>query len=155
MKISKNFEQGIYVLLLLGTQKSHSPIKSATMSKILKVSDSSLKKILRKLVIKDLISSNASKDGGFTLKRPVTEITLYDVLQAVEGTEVINYSISHIARAIFPNKEHTIESENLVIEALDRGKLSFASELSKVTLSKLIESEAISDGTIDWTTHIK
>ena len=48
MKISKSFEQGMYVLLMLGLQKDNQIVKSNVMSNILHVSDSYLKKILRK-----------------------------------------------------------------------------------------------------------
>ncbi|MFO8479000.1 Rrf2 family transcriptional regulator, partial [Staphylococcus aureus] len=51
MKISKHFEQGIYVLLILATQEGQGAVKSQTLSEKLEVSDSSLKKILRKLVV--------------------------------------------------------------------------------------------------------
>ncbi len=70
----QSIEQGIYVVLMLALQKNHEPIKSYTMSQILDVSDSYLKKILRKLVIAGLINSNASKDGGFTLAKSVRDI---------------------------------------------------------------------------------
>ncbi len=150
MRISKNFEQGVYVLLLLGTQKNLTPLKSATMSEILRVSDSSLKKILRKLVVKELIDSSASKDGGFTLRKLITEITLLDVLSAIEGDDIIKYSMSHLAQSIFPNKEHTLESELLVLDTLNKGQAAFAQELSKVTLGDLIEADAITSGAIDW-----
>ncbi|WP_054759752.1 Rrf2 family transcriptional regulator [Secundilactobacillus collinoides] len=77
MKISKSVEQGIYVTLMLALQKNHTPVKSLVLSQRLEVSDSYLKKILRKLVVADIINSNASKDGGYTLKRSVETITFF------------------------------------------------------------------------------
>lgn len=150
MRISKNFEQGIYVLLLLATQKEHQPLKSSLMSQILGVSDSSLKKVLRKLVVKDLIDSNASKDGGFKLKKSIQEITLLDVMNAIENDQVIKYSLTHLARSIFPNKKHTLKSEQLVIDTINNGERAFSKELEKITLADLIEADAIKNGAIDW-----
>ena len=92
MKISKSFEQGIYVLLMLGLQKDNQTVKSNVMSTILQVSDSYLKKILRKLVLAELITSNASKDGGFQLKKSLKQITLYDVYNAIE-TDIITFDV--------------------------------------------------------------
>ena len=154
MRISKNYEQAIYVLLLLATQKELTPLKSSVMSQILEVSDSSLKKILRKLVVKDLISSNASKDGGFKLKQPIQEITLLDVLNAIEDDTLFDYSLSHLAQRIFPNKEHSIKSEQLVVQAIQNGEDAFASELDKVFLSDLLKVEVIQNGVIDWNERI-
>lgn len=150
MRISKNYEQAVYVLLLLATQKEHTPLKSNTISPILEVSDSSLKKILRKLVVKDLISSSASKDGGFKLKKSIEQISLLDVLNAVEDDQLFDYTMSHLSHKIFPNKQHTIKSEELVIHTLKKGELAFANELSKVYLSDLLEADAIKNGAIDW-----
>lgn len=81
MKISKSVEQGIYVTLMLALQKNHTPVKSLVLSQRLEVSDSYLKKILRKLVVADIINSNASKDGGYTLKRSVETITFFLILR--------------------------------------------------------------------------
>lgn len=154
MRISKNYEQAIYVLLLLATQKELTPLKSNVMSQILEVSDSSLKKILRKLVVKNLISSNASKDGGFQLKQSIQEITLLDVLNAIENDKLFDYSLSHLAQRIFPNKENSIKSENLVVQAIQNGENVFAKELDKVLLSDLLKVEAIQNGVIDWNARI-
>ncbi|EQM54736.1 Rrf2 family transcriptional regulator [Lactiplantibacillus plantarum EGD-AQ4] len=150
MKISKNYEQAIYVLLLLATQKDHKSLKSNVMSQILEVSDSSLKKTLRKLVVKGLISSNASKDGGFKLKQSIKETTLLDVLIAIEGDKIIDYSKSHLARKIFPNKTHTIKSEELVFNTIDKGESAFKNELNNICISDLLELETIENGAVDW-----
>lgn len=107
MKISKSFEQGIYVLLMLGLQKDNQTVKSNVMSTILQVSDSYLKKILRKLVLAELITSNASKDGGFQLKKSLKQITLYDVYNAIE-TDIITFDVSDLAEHVFNDDEHTL-----------------------------------------------
>ena len=50
MIINQCVEQGIYVVLILSLEKDHRPLRSSELSTILSVSDSYLKKILRKLV---------------------------------------------------------------------------------------------------------
>ncbi|MDU2185615.1 MAG: Rrf2 family transcriptional regulator [Lactococcus lactis] len=107
MKLSKHLEEAVYVLLILATQKDQQALKSKTLSKLLEVSDSSLKKVLRQLVVNNLIESTASKDGGFKLKKRINEISLKDVMAAVEGEEFISADLSHIGQRIFPNKAHT------------------------------------------------
>ena len=98
MKISKHFEQGIYVLLILATQENQGAVKSQTLSEKLEVSDSSLKKILRKLVVANLITSNASKDGGFQLNQSIEDITVKEVIEAISNGDVIEFEISHFSR---------------------------------------------------------
>jgi Rrf2 family protein len=87
MKISSTFEQGIYVIMILALEKEHRPVKSKTMSQLLDVSDSYLKKVLLKLSRGHLVVSNASKRGGYVLARPADEISLKDVFIAVGENE--------------------------------------------------------------------
>lgn len=134
---------------MLGLQKDNQSVKSNVMSKILKVSDSYLKKILRKLVLADLVISSASKDGGFQLKKSLNQITLYDVYKAIE-TEGIKYEISDLAEHIFNDDEHTKQSKKKVMDTIDLGVNAFNSELSSVYLSELLMEEENRCIKIDW-----
>ena len=149
MKISKSFEQGIYVLLMLGLQIDNQTVKSNVMSTILQVSDSYLKKILRKLVLAELITSNASKDGGFQLKKSLKQITLYDVYNAIE-TDIITFDVSDLAEHVFNDDEHTKQSKKKVIDTIDLGIKAFNSQLASVNLSELLIEENDSYPKIDW-----
>jgi len=149
VKISKSFEQGIYVLLMLGLQKDNQTVKSNVMSTILQVSDSYLKKILRKLVLAELITSNASKDGGFQLKKSLKQITLYDVYNAIE-TDIITFDVSDLAEHVFNDDEHTKQSKKKVIDTIDLGIKAFNSQLASVNLSELLIEENDSYPKIDW-----
>lgn len=150
MKLSKHLEEAVYVLLILATQKDQQALKSKTLSNLLEVSDSSLKKVLRQLVVNNLIESTASKDGGFKLKKRINEISLKDVMAAVEGEEFISADLSYIGQRIFPNKAHTLESESLVIETLTKAQNLYALELEKLKLSDLLLAEAMDNKTLDW-----
>ena len=75
MRIRKSFEQAICILLLIGT--SEGPLKSHELSKMLDVSDSYLKKVTRQLVVAGLITSKASKLGGFILNKKMNDISFF------------------------------------------------------------------------------
>jgi Rrf2 family protein len=149
MKINNSIEQGIYVLLILSLQKNHEAVKSVIMSQVLEVSDSYLKKILRKLVVAGLIYSSASKDGGFTLARPIHEITLLDVLLALDGHEN-KVQPSDMSRKIFEDEKQIISSELKIRNAFNAGYDAFYKELKKLSLSELIKKEYIDTGYFDW-----
>ena len=51
-------------------------------------------KILRKLVASGLVRSYKGTHGGYELARPLEELTLYDVLETVEGPYVFSRCIS-------------------------------------------------------------
>ena len=86
--VNRCVKQGIYVTLILSLEKDHRPLRSTELSTILSVSDSYLKKILRKLVLAGIVLSCAGKDGGFKLARSIEEISIYDIYSALEGERI-------------------------------------------------------------------
>lgn len=139
MQLSKGFEQGIYVVLILQIKGQGKALKSSFLSKELEVSDSSLKKILRKLVVAKIIKSVASKDGGFELARPIEKISMNDVLLAIEGNKPIVFKNHHLAKEIFSNNEHTKRSEEKVETVLRQAEIAYEDELKRLTLDQLLE----------------
>lgn len=145
MKISKSLEQATFVLLMLALQKEHRPIKSFVFSQKLSVSDSYLKKILRKLVVANLITSNASKDGGFQLSRSIEEITLYDVYKAVETDEITVYH-SNVARNLFSDEAYVTQSEEKIRNIFLRAE----NVLKELKLAELIRKDKYTEGAVEW-----
>ena len=149
MKINKSVEQGIYVILILALQKNHEPVKSRVMSGVLQVSDSYLKKILRKLVIAGLIDSTASKDGGFTLAKPIRTITALDVYQALD-TNCGAIKISDMAKQIFDDEAHIQSGEQKIRNIFNESTNAFFSTLDTFHLSELLKEDFIDTGYYDW-----
>ncbi|GEN94473.1 Rrf2 family transcriptional regulator [Pediococcus ethanolidurans] len=151
MKLNKSVEQGIYVILILALQKDHLPLKSQLLSQRLKVSDSYLKKVLRKLVVAGLVNSSANKDGGYTLKRPVTEISLYDISQAVDNVGTLQLPELHLAKQVFPGDDaHIQRSEALAHTTFQKAQEDFNTVLKKALVSSLLEPSSYENGKIDW-----
>lgn len=142
MQLSKGFEQAIYVILILEIKGQGKPLKSTVLSDELQVSDSSLKKVLRKLVLAQLIKSVASKDGGFLLAQPIEQISLLDVLLAVEGEQPIRFKNHHLARQIFDYQQehdHIVYSEGLLQHALTAGQDAYERSLANFSLDRLLK----------------
>lgn len=153
MKVNQSVEQGIYVILMLALEKDHRPVKSAVLSKILHVSDSYLKKILRKMVIANIITSNASKDGGFQLAKSVEEINLYDIYAALEGADSV-IKLSGIAHNIFVDDDKLKKNEEKVLNIFDNAFNAFENELKKLKLSDLLIKENYKNGWINWSSKV-
>jgi Rrf2 family protein len=149
MKISSKFEQGIYVVIILALEEGHKPVKSATMSGLLDVSDSYLKKILMKLSHSGLINSSANKRGGYTLAGSADQISLKDVFVALdEGGDF--FAQSDFAERLFPNQAHVQESTDKILQAIDEGLDDFCDRLDQLKISDLLEDGAWQDGVVDW-----
>ena len=149
MKISSRFEQGIYVIIILALEKDHRPVKSSTMSQLLDVSDSYLKKILMKLSHSGLIHSSASKRGGYTLVCSADEISLKDIFVALDEGEDL-FTQSDYAEKLFSDRAHVRESTDKIMKALDAGLDAFYGSLDELKISDLLEEGAWQSGVIDW-----
>ena len=149
MRINQSVEQGIYVVLMLALQEGQAPVKSSDLGTMLEVSDSYLKKTLRKMVVGGIITSSASKDGGFSLAKPIEQITVYDVYHAVDGGG-IGISLSGIAHHIFVDDEKLEKDEQLVLSTFEKATSSYEEELKKLHLIDLLVEEDYVHGFVDW-----
>ena len=137
MKIRQSFEQAICILLLIGTHDG--PMKSHELSKILDVSDSYLKKITRQLVVSGLITSKASKLGGFVLNKEMQEISFLDIFDALEGKEKF-IETTHLVDKVFDSSLKVKETEDMIVDYLNNAELQYRSKLKEINLSQVIQA---------------
>ncbi|EUJ43831.1 RrF2 family transcriptional regulator [Listeria rocourtiae] len=110
MKLTKGVEQAICIIVLLSTQDNHNPLASDTISEHLQVSPSYLKKIMRKLVVQNIIRSVPGNNGGFSLAKSPEEITLLEVVESMEGPISI-YPDTGLINKVFRDGKHTSKGE--------------------------------------------
>ena len=154
MIVNRCVEQGIYVVLILALEKDHRALKSTDLSAILSVSDSYLKKILRKLVLSGIILSNPGKDGGFQLARSVEEISVYDIYAALEGEDV-DLKLSGIGSRIFLYGKDFAPEEEKVVSVFHDANEAFGGELRRLYLSELLSAEHYREGTIEFEKRVR
>lgn len=136
MKIRQSFEQAICILLLIGA--SESPIKSHELSQKLDVSDSYLKKVTRQLVVSGLITSKASKLGGFVLKKKLEDISFFDIFEAIEGKERF-VETTHLVEKVFDPRLKVKETEAVIVDYLDKAEQQYKAKLKEITLDHIIK----------------
>ena len=142
--------QSIYVIAILAKQESNKPVKSHIISNILCVSDSYLKKIIRKLVIAGLLNSSASKTGGLSLKKPPEEITLYDIYHAIEGDTPF-FNCSNILETFEQfNDTFFAEKGKTTIEFFKEAEDNYKNTLKSHTISEILGIETIGLDTLDF-----
>ena len=149
MTVNQSVEQGIYVVLILSLEKDHRCLRSTELSRILSVSDSYLKKILRKLVLAGIIYSNPGKDGGFQLARSIEEISAYDVFAALEGESCV-VKMSGIGNRIFIDDKKFMQGEEKVLNAFRQANDAFMKELKRLSLSELVSRKNYLNGTVEF-----
>ena len=119
MRVNKSVEQAIYVVVMLELEAGGRPLKSSVMSRLLGVSDSYLKKILRKMVVTGIVESSASRGGGHSLCRPASEVTLADIVDAVDEM-AFDPGTGHLAQNLFGDDPHVGQAERKVQDAFTR-----------------------------------
>ncbi|KMK54107.1 HTH-type transcriptional regulator CymR [Fructobacillus sp. EFB-N1] len=141
MKMSIGVEQSLVILVLLSINDNQ-PIKSRVLSQKLDVSDSYLKKTMRKLVVAEIVEAIASKDGGYILARPPKDITLLDVYEAIEGSESFSQS-TKLAGRVFGSKEMIEARANEVSASIRLAEKRFKDVLKQSTIQDLLSSDQV------------
>lgn len=86
MKFSGSIEYAIHALVYLARRPAGQPTLLADIATALKVPDSYLRKVFQSLARSRIVATHRGARGGVTLSRPAAEITLRDVVEAVDGS---------------------------------------------------------------------
>ncbi len=148
MQFSNSIEYAIHGLMYVaGAQgeKESSPRSASTregrpvllsdIAEAIRVPESYLRKVFLLLARQRLVSSQRGAQGGYSLARDAAEISLLDVVEAVEGSLPM-YSCLKGRRACAPQLPCPVQ------EAFDRGRDLMAEELRRVSLRQLVDQVA-------------
>lgn len=151
MKLTNATEKACAVVAMLATQEGNRPIPSAVIVERLHISDSYTKKLLRKLVVGNVITSVPGNNGGFSLNRKLSEINVLEVVEAIEG-RVVTYPGYGTLEHAFTEFPESIEHGESVIKNifLDADRL-WREELRGQTLDKVFyKSFGDREVIVDW-----
>jgi Rrf2 family protein len=85
MKLSRTVAYAVRATLQLAQNTSDTPIPCSKLAADGKMPERFLLQILRNLVTHGILRSTRGVDGGYALTRPPEEISLLDVIEAIEG----------------------------------------------------------------------
>ena len=84
MHLTKSTEQAICIMLMLYLQDRRIYLNSREISERLDISPTYLKKIMRKLVVSNLVKANTGVGGGYKYPQ-LKKISFYDIYKAING----------------------------------------------------------------------
>jgi Rrf2 family iron-sulfur cluster assembly transcriptional regulator len=87
MILSRSSEYAIRAFLYLAEQEPGKLIMARHIAEEAELPGHFLAKLLQQLARKGLVRSNKGPSGGFALGRPPREISLFSIVEAVEGVE--------------------------------------------------------------------
>ncbi|MFH1531807.1 MAG: Rrf2 family transcriptional regulator [Pseudomonadota bacterium] len=97
MKITMSSEMAIHAVWYMSMHREDGPIQAPEVAEKLCVSSSYMVKILKKLAQEGILISKRGKNGGFRMGRAPAEITIADILVAIER-DAIEYFCLHDSR---------------------------------------------------------
>ncbi|MEM9372656.1 MAG: Rrf2 family transcriptional regulator [Planctomycetota bacterium] len=103
--------------------RPNSLVSTVELAEITKVPSNYLAKVLQSLAQADLISGRRGVGGGYQLKRPPSEITLFDVITAITNVDRITsaaHEFEHKAGPLKPLYHHLETAAKKVVDHFQR-----------------------------------
>lgn len=147
MRFKSGVEQAICILAMLALQANEKPLRSSLISERLGVSDSYLKKIMRQLVVHGLVSSDSGREGGFRLAKPLSQITLLDVVEGIETDEHFA-NVTRLPARIFTDPDRGLPRQANIVDAFNVAESVYRAQLQQFNLHQLL----MIDRQVDWET---
>jgi Rrf2 family protein len=85
MKLSQASRYAIHALVFMGARKDNQPVASHIVARAQGIPERFLLKILKLLVAARVLQSIKGPNGGYRLARPAREVSLLEVIEAVDG----------------------------------------------------------------------
>lgn len=125
MKLSKATNYALHTMLFLAVNPPHEHIGVAKLADHQGVSSTYLSKILTKLVKSGMIISVSGANGGYKLKHGWQDLSLLDVIKAIEG-------LSSISDGCLNNNPNC-----LIQQAIESAEAKFLHELNQTRIGDL------------------
>lgn len=149
MKLSEGVEQAIHSVAMLASLEADQVLSAAALAEFHGVSPSYLLKHLQALSRSGILGTVPGPKGGYHLAQTPEDISLLDVVLAVEGPEPA-FRCKEIRRnGPNPVPEGFFKAPCQINAAMLRAERSYRAELRKVTIAHLLaEVREDDDGTL-------
>ena len=151
MHLTKSTEQAICIMVMLYLQDRHVFLNSKEISQRLNISPTYLKKIMRKLVVNDLVKANTGIGGGYKYKSN-KKVTLYDIYVALnDEVEIIALKTDYVSK-IFEGALAVDKRYSKYLKKVNTVNKAIKSSLEEITIENLVEDilEENSKIRLDW-----
>ena len=151
MHLTKSTEQAICIMVMLYLQDRHVFLNSKEISQRLNISPTYLKKIMRKLVVNDLVKANTGIGGGYKYKSN-KNVTLYDIYVALnDEVEIFALKTDYVSK-IFEGALAVDKRYNKYLKKVNTVNKAIKSSLEDITIESLVEDilEENAKIRLDW-----
>ncbi|MFZ5909232.1 MAG: RrF2 family transcriptional regulator [Chloroflexota bacterium] len=122
MQITRQADYAVRAVLYLARMKSEQRAATSTIAQEQRIPPSFLAKIISQLSIAGLLHTSRGARGGVTLAREPGDITLLEVIEAIDGPIMLNECVGDSATCTFdencPLKPVWCEAQNELVTRL-------------------------------------
>jgi Rrf2 family protein len=129
MKLSRTAEYAIQAILQLAEHNGEAPVPCSRLASVGQMPERFLLQILRTLVTHGMLSSTRGVEGGYTLARPVDQVSLLEVIEAIDGP---------LGNEPTPTKGLSAHTERRLKETIEHVTRTTRRELANIKLGDLL-----------------
>lgn len=154
MRFTKSLDQATCIIILLTTQEKNKAIATDKISEKLSLSTSYTKKIIRKMVVKGIVKTTFGANGGVALNREVNQITLLEIIEAIEEIEMCQEN--ELMKKVFDGLEHTERGQQVLKDVFGKADEKLKEYYRNITVQDVLEKTFGKDKVIqnDWNKDI-
>src|SRR5688500_16216732 len=136
MNLSRTAADAVRATLQLAQLQSEGPVPCSHLASTGKMPERFLLQILRNLVTHGILRSTRGVDGGYALVRPADQISLLEVIEAIEGPYDSTLELG---------EGLPIDSRTMLRDALEEVTTTTRSQLEAIKLSQLLKPPSLSE----------
>lgn len=140
MKLSRTVTYALQATLQLARVGSSRPVPCSQLASEGQMPERFLLQILRNLVNHGILRSTRGVDGGYSLVRDANEISLLDVIEAIDGP---------IGSGLPENEGFSVESQTELQNALKEISTTARKQLDQIKISQLIASPPVAPSQVE------
>jgi Rrf2 family protein len=131
MKLSRTVDYALRATMLLAQEETLQPIPCSQLAKQGDMPERFLLQILRNLVTHGILRSTRGVDGGYTLVRSPSDVSLLEIIEAIEGPVGVPEDDRAVASKVSPAHGRLHHALQEVAESMRR-------QLSTIKIAHLL-----------------
>lgn len=135
MRITQEGDYGLRVVLYLYKHSNGERVEAKVISEHENIPLRFLLKLLRKLAAADIVKSFRGTGGGYAISRPAAEVSLRQVVEAIEGPICVNKCL-HDGEMCNVKRAATCEVHN----ALEKFQQNLVTDLDSISFAQLLKN---------------
>src|SRR5215475_15181713 len=140
MKLPEGVEWALHCSWLLAQARDGDALPARRLAEFYGLPEAYLAKLLKTLVRAGLLSATSGPRGGLRLARPPGDITVADVVEAVEGPSPLFHCTEIRQRGPVPLTGEACRLPCGIAQVMDRAERAWRQELAATTIADLVEA---------------